>query len=217
MNLHAFDTLSSTNDKALELIAQGAKEGVCVTSKVQMKGRGRQGRVWVSEAGNLYLSIILYPPFGSHVFQLSFVAALAILTALKLPNISLKWPNDILLNRKKLAGILLEKHGSAVIVGIGVNLAHSPENTMFPATSLIEEGCDIPLDAVRTAVIEQFFYWYEMWKSQGFMPVRTYWLEHAEGLGKKITVGGREGIFEGIDEQGALLLDGVPITYGDVS
>ncbi len=150
--LHRFDTVGSTNDEAKALARAGAAPGTLVWATEQTAGRGRRGRAWLSPPGNLYLSLVLRPDGApSRAAQLGFVAALGLGDALApllgpaLP-LSYKWPNDLLVNGKKLAGILLESETSAaggvdfVVIGIGVNIRSMPDDVEFPATSLAAEG-----------------------------------------------------------------------------
>ncbi|OGQ34902.1 MAG: biotin--[acetyl-CoA-carboxylase] ligase, partial [Deltaproteobacteria bacterium RIFCSPLOWO2_01_FULL_38_9] len=128
---HSFKKVTSTNDIAYELAKKGAKEGEYVIAETQTKGRGRMQRKWVSKKGNLYVSLILRPSIVTrNVSHLTFVAALAVASALeKHLNISpqLKWPNDVLVDRKKISGILteMESEGDKVdfmVVGMGINV-----------------------------------------------------------------------------------------------
>jgi BirA family transcriptional regulator, biotin operon repressor / biotin---[acetyl-CoA-carboxylase] ligase len=222
--LVSFDSTGSTNDEAKRLARGGAPEGTLVWALEQTAGRGRRGRVWVSPRGNLYASLILRPdcPAG-RAAQLGFVTALALGDTLraKLPAIaglSYKWPNDVLLHGRKLAGILLESETGAggelafVVIGVGVNLVSFPREVDFPATSAVAEACDPPSPA---ALLEEFTTlfrsWLQRWRMAGFAPVRTAWLAGATPLGELIRVrletGTLCGRFVDIDHDGALLLE----------
>ncbi len=138
-----YESLGSTNDEARRLADAGAAHGTVVAAREQTAGRGRVGRSWVSPPGNLYLSVLLrldLPP--ARRAELSFVAALAVfdLVDAVLPGsrVMLKWPNDVLVEDAKISGILVEQADAATIVGIGVNVAHCPADTPYPATSLAE-------------------------------------------------------------------------------
>ncbi|HKY18478.1 MAG TPA: biotin--[acetyl-CoA-carboxylase] ligase, partial [Rhizomicrobium sp.] len=126
--------------------------------------------------------------------------------------ISLKWPNDVLADDKKLAGMLLESGGDWLAIGIGVNLAHSPRATEFPATALAQLGIvpPSPQDALRV-LAGRFAHWYDVWMQQGFETIRTAWLARAHGLGGPIRARlpheSHDGVFEGLDAEGALLLN----------
>jgi BirA family transcriptional regulator, biotin operon repressor / biotin---[acetyl-CoA-carboxylase] ligase len=222
--LVSFDSVGSTNDEARRLAREGAAEGTAVCSREQTAGRGRRGRFWASPPGNLYASLIIRPdcPPGKAA-QLGFVAALAIGDALraKLPamaGLSYKWPNDVLLRSRKLAGILLESETTAgqdarfVIVGVGVNLVSSPREVEFPATSVAEEGLDPPSpSALLEEITRHFRDWLQRWRMAGFAPVRTAWRAQAAFIGDLIRVrlqaATLHGRFLDIDDEGALLVE----------
>ncbi len=144
--LVALDEVDSTNDEARRLAEGGAEEGTLVWGLSQRKGRGRHGRDWASPEGNLYLSLLLRPDCPPReAAQLSFVAAMALTGALNVlvaphSRIDFKWPNDVLLNGSKVAGILLEASTTGadaldwLIVGTGVNVARAPDGSAFPST-----------------------------------------------------------------------------------
>jgi BirA family transcriptional regulator, biotin operon repressor / biotin---[acetyl-CoA-carboxylase] ligase len=219
-----YDRIGSTNDEARRLAREGATEGTTVWALEQTAGRGRRGRNWVSPPGNLYASIIVRPdcPAGKAA-QLGFLAALAMGDALraKLPaltGLSYKWPNDVLLRRRKLAGILLESETTAgqeptfVIVGIGANLVSSPVEVEFPATSVAEEGLEPPSpSALLEEFAKQFQSWLQHWRIEGFAPVRLTWRARATSIGDLIRVRLEattlHGRFLDIDDEGALLLE----------
>lgn len=217
-----FDAIDSTNEEGKRQARAGAPEGTLIWSRLQTAGRGRRGRTWISPAGNLYLSIVLRPGnSAAAAAQLGFAAALAVADAVA-PALStgvrlgLKWPNDVLLDGRKLSGILLESQASDghldwLVVGIGVNLASFPEGVDYPTTSLAAIGAAITVEALLEAVANRFEAWYAQWREAGFPPLREAWLARAEGLGAAIRVrlatGESEGRFVGLDEEGALLLD----------
>jgi BirA family biotin operon repressor/biotin-[acetyl-CoA-carboxylase] ligase len=229
----AHETIGSTNADALERARAGEHGPLWITAKRQTAGRGRRGRTWVSEPGNLYATLLLTdaaPP--ERTAELSFVAALAVHDAIagRIPGlgqrIMLKWPNDLLIDGCKFAGILIEGEGSAVAVGIGVNCAHHPQDTAFPATDLAAAGVRASPDSVYAALAPAMIGRVVQWnRGAGFAVVRDEWLRRAYGLGKTVRValpeGEREGRFETIDEAGRLVLrraDGAieTITAGDV-
>jgi BirA family transcriptional regulator, biotin operon repressor / biotin---[acetyl-CoA-carboxylase] ligase len=221
-----FAMIGSTNDEAKALARAGAADGTLVWADEQTAGRGRRGRLWLSPPGNLYLSLVQRPGgTAAHAAQLGFVAALGLgdaLLALTGPalRLSYKWPNDLLAGSKKLAGILLESETSAgepvdfVVIGAGTNLASKPEGIEFPATSLAEQGFPKVTPArLLEAFARHFAEWSQRWRIDGFAPVRAAWLARASGVGQDIrvrlersTVTGR---FHDLDQDGALLLDGV--------
>jgi BirA family biotin operon repressor/biotin-[acetyl-CoA-carboxylase] ligase len=198
--LIAYETIGSTNDEAKRLARNGAKEGAIVWAKTQTAGRGRRGRVWVSPPGNLHMSLVLRPNCRAGVAaQLGFVATLGVTAALHelAPGVTVrcKWPNDVLANGKKIAGILLETEMTAsdnpdfVVIGIGVNLASSPDDTPYQATSLAREGVDsIAPEVVLVRFVGCFAKRLKVWREEGFGPIRDAWLSQATGLGEPIQV-----------------------------
>jgi BirA family transcriptional regulator, biotin operon repressor / biotin---[acetyl-CoA-carboxylase] ligase len=223
--LVCFDSVGSTNDEAKRLACGGAPAGTLVWARQQTAGRGRLGRPWSSPPGNLYVSLILRPDCPvSRAAQLGFVAALAVGGALRalLPaveGLAYKWPNDVLVNGRKLGGVLLEAETTTpdrpalVILGVGVNLLTSPHDTEFPATSVAEEGLRaLSPPVVLEAFAEQFQSWYERWSAEGFTPLRAAWLADAaaargEPLRVRLPTATLLGRFHDIDHEGNLLLD----------
>jgi BirA family biotin operon repressor/biotin-[acetyl-CoA-carboxylase] ligase len=212
--------VGSTNDWLLQR-ASDLPDGHWVRTDRQTAGRGRRGRVWNDGVGNLMTSVLVLA--DGPVQQLSFVAALALREAIITATtgvqglnpcppetIALKWPNDLLLNGKKLSGILLERSGKALVIGIGVNLASHPDGTERPATSLGAAGVALGPAALHAALVTAFDGWRARWATEGFAPVRAEWLRHASGLGDRIAarLGDEaiEGRFDGLDADGALLL-----------
>jgi BirA family biotin operon repressor/biotin-[acetyl-CoA-carboxylase] ligase len=215
--------VASTNTEALTLARQGERGPLWVTAERQSAGRGRRGRTWISEKGNLFASLLLTDPApAEHWAELSFVAALAIhdsiaeaAPAIK-PQLAIKWPNDLLLAGAKFAGILIEGEGSeetgAVAVGIGVNCMSHPADTDFPATDLAAAGAEIApatLFATLTAkMLGRLAQWNE---GEHFSTIRADWLSRAAGVGETIRVrmADRElvGRFETLDDKGHLVLE----------
>ena len=202
----------------------GAPEGTIVWSKRQEQGVGRRGRSRSSPEGNLYCSIILRPECDpASGATLSFLIALALYQAIAPvlkagTEIKLKWPNDILISGRKIAGILLESKTRPdgkldyVIVGTGVNITTYPPVTEgLPATSLSKEGSTAKVEEILSAYAYSLLEAYMIWKRDGFDPIRRQWLERATGIGTAITVNlpGQtlEGVFAGLDGMGALILD----------
>ena len=227
------DTIGSTNAEALRLARAGERGPLWIVAKTQTAGRGRRGRTWVSEPGNLYASLLLTDPAPpERCPELSFVAALALHDAIggRIPGLAarlvLKWPNDLLIDRNKFAGILVEGEGAAVAIGIGVNCVHHPDHTETPATDLASAGVRTspeslfaPLSGAMAARVAQWN------RGAGFAAVRADWLARAAGVGKPIRVNSGEvelsGLFDGIDEAGRLVLrlaDGTiqAVAAGDV-
>ena len=209
--------LDSTNEEARRLADAGEEGPLWITAARQTAGRGRRGRAWETPAGNLAATLLLRPDASQAVTgQLSFAAALAAAEMVQhfAPDaaVTVKWPNDVLVGGRKIAGILLEGGSGWLAIGIGINLAHHPEGMEFPATSLPQLGVAPPsCDAALTLLAVRFAYWYDVWMRNGFEPVRTEWLARASGLGAPITARlpneTRQGVFEGVDASGALLLN----------
>jgi BirA family biotin operon repressor/biotin-[acetyl-CoA-carboxylase] ligase len=223
--LLCYDSIGSTNDEAKHLARDGVAEGTIVWALEQTAGRGRRGRAWVSPRGNLYFSLILRPdcPAGSAA-QLGFVEALAVGDALRaiLPQIELltyKWPNDVLLNGRKIAGVLLESETmgseklSFVVVGVGVNLIASPQGTEFPATSIMEEGLgEVMPEVMLEEFAAHFQLWFARWRAEGFAPVRAAWsaaaaIARGEAIRVRLESRALYGRFLDLDHEGNLLLD----------
>jgi BirA family biotin operon repressor/biotin-[acetyl-CoA-carboxylase] ligase len=217
--LIARDEVGSTNDEARALIAAGAPAGCVVWATSQTAGRGRHGREWISPAGNLYCSIILKPSVDSRRLpELSFVAALATRDAVmaEIPAetaVTLKWPNDVLAGGRKIAGILVEAERlpdearTALIVGIGINIASAPREVAYPATFIAAEARNPKPSRVLSTLVMALDRRVELWMRNGFGPIRQQWLDHAHGLGSRIAVeGGVSGIFAGLDESGAIVI-----------
>ncbi len=216
--LHHFTEIDSTNEEAKRRAAAGAPTGLVIWADRQSAGRGRQGRAWQSPLGNLYCSILLRPEKPAiEVAQLSFAAALAVCEALPgVRALGCKWPNDVLVGNKKVAGILLESEAAgskvaALIIGFGINLESHPEGTETPATSLADVGIRTTPSAVLGDLCRHFLTWYEIWRDQGFAPLRQAWLGRAHALGSEMRV--RYGAFEtlgrfvDLDASGALVLE----------
>jgi BirA family biotin operon repressor/biotin-[acetyl-CoA-carboxylase] ligase len=232
------DRVTSTNDDAKDLAAGGAAEGTLVVAETQTAGRGRRGKPWSSPPGNLYMSVVMRPdcPPATAV-QLGFVAGVALWDAIAdvdhpgIP-LKLKWPNDVLLDGRKVAGILLESATAAdgrldwVVIGIGVNTEHYPKDAVWPAADL-DGTRDRPAPhALLPLVATYLLDYYLLWDSEGFGPIRNLWLEESYfAPGDRVTVGSGEtaieGVFEAIDENGALVLrlasgEARTISYGEV-
>jgi BirA family biotin operon repressor/biotin-[acetyl-CoA-carboxylase] ligase len=220
-----FDAVGSTNDEAKRLARDGAPGGTLLWALEQTAGRGRRGRIWVSPRGNLYASMILRPdcPVNAAA-QLGFVAALAVGGAFRtmlphLERLAYKWPNDVLINGRKIAGILLESDTTAagmlsfVVAGIGVNLSASPRDTAFPATSVAEEGLGaIPPGLMLEQLAHHFQSWEAHWHADGFAPIRAAWLAAAAtSRGEPIRLNLESTTlyarFLDLDDSGALLVD----------
>lgn len=225
--LHSFDTIDGTNAEAKRMAA-GASGNAVLVAKAQTAGRGRYDRAWVSDAGNLFATLLLFPELpAERLPELSFVMALAARDAIG-PQVQLKWPNDMLLNGRKTGGILLESGVAGgkmfVAAGIGINVVSHPEKTMYPATNLGVEGIEIPSDKLLEKLVNAFDLWYREWHG-GFAPVHSAWLKAARGVGEAIEIRLQDktlqGVFRGLTPEGALELE-LPdgkiqrVTAGDV-
>lgn len=228
----------STNSDCLAKARDGDPGLLWITAERQLGGRGRRGRPWVSEAGNLYASLLLVDPAPIQALAvLPLAVALAVRMAIvralpeRADDIGLKWPNDVLINRKKTSGILLEAETlpdgrMALVIGCGINIVHRPETTLYPATSLADEGSTAGADLVFAWLFEAMVDLLNLWdQGRGTAEVVEAWRKHALGLGQPITVNlsdrALEGVFAGIDDAGQLQLrqhNGavLAITAGDV-
>lgn len=234
-----FDELDSTSDHARTLAADWLKDsgakGLWIWTEKQTQGRGRRGRAWSSAPGNLTTTLLLRVNCpASQAAELSFVAALSIYDTLAqfvAPDaIQLKWPNDVLLEGAKTAGILLESSGAGgrniewISIGFGLNLTHFPQGTPYPATSLehFTKGNAVPSSLEVLAILaNQFEDRLKIWQAHGFSPVREDWLNNAKGLNQSIIVrlGNEElvGTFVDLTIQGALVLEQKDATRKEIS
>lgn len=222
----------STNDDLAALAREGAPEGVWLRAGRQSGGRGRQGREWHSPPGNLYAStLVRLRPGDPPAPTLALVAAVAlheVASALVVAGVAIeiKWPNDLIVAGAKLSGILLERIDDAIVLGFGVNLSDHPDEIARPAINMGMLG-GVP-DPARflEALASSFARWVGRWRDEGLDPIRERWLAAAHPLGTPLsthTASGAwiEGIFDGLDECGALklrLADGTSqvIHAGDV-
>ena len=219
VGLIACETVGSTNSEALSRARVGARGPVWITARAQTAGRGRRGRTWVSEPGNLYATLLLTDPAPpERAAQLSFAAALAVHDAIAAcaravaPHLALKWPNDVLLASAKVAGTLIEAEGTrplTVAVGIGVNCRHHPAGTEFPATDLAAAGAAVTAEELFRVLSIAMVHRLRAWE-EGFAAIRAAWLARAGGVGGELRarLGAREiaGRFETLDEAGRLML-----------
>ena len=228
--LTALNATGSTNDDALAAARQGDPGHLWIIAREQRAGRGRQGRTWASPPGNLYASLLLIDPCEPSLApQLGFVAGVALheavsdVAGLDAPRLALKWPNDLLLDRAKVAGLLLEAHhlsairAFAVVIGFGVNVATAPSGTPYPAAALRAVAPDLAVEDLLAALARRFANRFETWRSsalsdadQRFAVIRREWLRRTAGLGGPVTVrlpsGERSGRFAGLDPIGRLEL-----------
>jgi BirA family biotin operon repressor/biotin-[acetyl-CoA-carboxylase] ligase len=243
----ALERVGSTSEEAGRRARQGAPQGTLVWALEQSAGRGRRGRAWLSPPGNLYCSLVLRPTCSvADAAQLGFVAGLALAKATEamLPKateavvtkdrtVSCKWPNDVLVGGRKIAGVLLDASSSGdercewVVVGMGINVKWHPrpDEAQFPTTALSAEGAvDLQparfLEVLAAALLGELV----RWREQGFAPVRADWLRRAFGLHQVLNVRLQDrllqGTFTGLDACGAMILSSADgphvITAGDV-
>jgi BirA family biotin operon repressor/biotin-[acetyl-CoA-carboxylase] ligase len=216
--IRAYQRVGSTMDLAHAAAESGAPEGTLVWAARQDRGRGRQGRAWESPEGGVYCSLIVRPKHSAdEVPQLSLVTGMAVAEAIRdattrLP--SIRWPNDVLMNNRKVAGILVEARASGVVVGIGINVTTKREALPASATSLEAEMLPEtrPPDPYRLtgALCRHFETWYRMWSAEGFAPIRTALRSWMSALGQpvRLAVGSQEneGTIQDLDELGRLLV-----------
>lgn len=219
--IEVFDRLPSTQDVAIARAAEGAAEGMVIQSMIQTAGRGRHGNEWQSPMGNLYMSLVLRPLCTPDLAgQISFVVGLALSAAMD-PYIgddhkkTLKWPNDILIDGQKCAGILLESSLSGnglvetLIVGMGVNIHAAPPDRI--GLQAVAGDKRLAVHRFRDEILAHLDGYYRGWQGAGFDPVRRDWLAQAHGLNHKMTarLPDREekGVFRDIGPDGALMLE----------
>jgi BirA family biotin operon repressor/biotin-[acetyl-CoA-carboxylase] ligase len=225
--LHVLQTVDSTLNEAAR-IAPTAAGPVWIMAYSQTAARGRRGRAWANPVGNLATTLLMRPQGEPEQAALrSFVAALALFDACvavtgRSDGLSLKWPNDVLLNGGKLAGILLESTGqgrdlSHLAIGIGVNLSQSPPvdaleaGAARPVSLLSETGADVMPEDFLTELAAAFARYETQFLTYGFEPIRTAWLDRAARLGEVITArtatSETVGTFETVDANGNLVLN----------
>lgn len=218
-----YQLLGSTNDRAKAFARDGAGHGLAVWAHEQSAGRGRQGRDWRSPPGNLYLSVVLQPDVAmDRLGEISFVAAVAVAEAIAgtiddKALVRLKWPNDILVDGGKVAGILMETETapsggvSWVVLGLGVNLVSAPVGMPYRAVALGEFGAAPTCAAMVARVLTCLEGLWRLWTTEGFAPIRRRWLDLGHMPGDLLTIRQGEdrieGAFVDLDGDGALVLD----------
>ena len=234
----ALSEIGSTNSECLARARAGDPGKLWITAARQTSGRGRRGRAWTSEPGNLYASLLLIDPAEPQLMgSLPLAIAVAVHSAIRavLPTsgepLEVKWPNDILIRRKKTCGILLEGEGladgrRALVIGIGINIRHKPDSAPYGVTRLADHGANVSPEELFAHLFRTMAEVLESWdEGRGIAEISRRWREVACGIGEKITVNlpdrSLEGTFAGIDEGGLLLLDTgfgriMPIAAGDV-
>ena len=215
-NIIQKDITSSTNDDAIAYSEHAQGKKFVVLAEQQINGRGRRGHSWIGKKGNLFASLgIVYPL--SQCGDLAFIISLAITqTILELSpqtDVTIKWPNDVLVRNDKISGILIEKGANDhLIIGVGVNIVSAPclDNTTYKATSLKDINIFIECHDFLKKMINNFDRLLEENIQHGFAPIRNRWLKYAAGIGKEIKImqeqTEKRGIYYGIDDKGWLLL-----------
>ena len=235
--IHRFESLDSTNLKARDYIQSGAPVGTTILARVQTLGRGRAERKWHSPLGGLYFSTLLIPSKPSRATELSILAGAAVAQAMsqlmpKGARVTLKWPNDVLIGTRKVAGILSESVGDETmgmcVVGIGINVNTPAEELQsfagnpFPATSmsieLKNEGFD--QERVLDVILTKLESLYTLYWESGFDAIRRVWQDNCSMIGKKVQVENAgflghndkapirplQGVFMGLDPNGAMVV-----------
>jgi BirA family transcriptional regulator, biotin operon repressor / biotin---[acetyl-CoA-carboxylase] ligase len=245
-----FDEIGSTSTEAARAAESGDVGEVWFASLKQTAGRGRRGRAWETPSGNLAASLMIVPDCDPSIAAtLGFVAGVALNRALAatLPRgvvktgldgaeggdhrIALKWPNDLLADGAKLAGMLLEAQKRpdgrhALVIGVGVNVVSAPSGLPYPATSLRDLGVEISTETIFAALSDEWVVAYELWAGGRNVPeILRLWREAAAGIGAEVAVrqdgGVVRGIFETIDDTGRLIVRAndnsrIAISAGDV-
>lgn len=223
--LRILEKTESTQNEAAAWAKEGVPEGAVVLAEEQTGGRGRQGHVWHSPAGKgVWMSIVLRPriplPYTPHLTLLGAVAMFRAMKKLTSAPLGIKWPNDILADGKKVAGILLESAAEDerllyVIAGIGISVnldsADFPEELQERATSLkIVTGQEVDRASLVAACLQELEQLYRLYEEEGFAPIRTLWEAQSITLGRQVTIhtpqGPLQGVAVGLDQSGALLL-----------
>lgn len=227
----ALDCVDSTNAETMRRFHEGAREGLVVIADEQTKGKGRLGRSWKTLPGSIAMSLLLQPPVTPEkVTQLPILTAVAIHQALQpwVPDVAIKWPNDLLVHKAKLSGILTEMRSEpgqvqAVVIGVGVNMMApvsgwqqaqwltDQSGTTRQATDIATYVAKMPKRMqVIEAILRSLDDWYDLWLNDGFNEVRRYWWKNHVSSGQQVVVKNGaytiSGIAEALDDDGALLL-----------
>jgi len=232
------EAVDGTNAEAMRRVLAGERAPLWITADRQAAGKGRSGRAWSSQPGNLFASYIATVSCQpAKAGQLSLVAGVAtydaIVRAGAAPGLRLKWPNDILIGPAKTGGILIEstvrpgQAGTVAVIGVGLNLVSAPEDLGRAATFLAQHGIELSPQEALCFLAQTMKDWMTKWDNgAGFVEVREAWLERAGAIGEPLTVNAGttpvSGRFAGLDDSGALLLDSadgrqLSFSFGDVS
>jgi BirA family biotin operon repressor/biotin-[acetyl-CoA-carboxylase] ligase len=225
-----YHTIDSTQSEAIKMVTSQnfSKMPFCITADIQTAGIGRLKRQWSSIPDNLHASLVINTSKDT-LFYLPYTFGLAIANALQRlqyktkPSIKLKWPNDVLLNQKKVAGILINNVKNVSIIGFGVNILHNPSTTISSVepSCLSKEGLqtDIASTTLLSFILEEFY----KIKNKDFLFIKEQWLKLAYMLNEQVTINGESGIFTQISQTGAIVITNnetnlkKEITFGDVS
>lgn len=232
------DEVDGTNAEAMRRALKGERGPLWVMADRQTAGKGRSGRGWSSETGNLFASYVVSVDCSTaKAGQLSLVAGVAVIDAVRLAGpidgLRLKWPNDILVGTAKTGGVLVEstsrppQSGIVVVVGVGLNLAAAPDNLGRAATFLAYHGLTLSPREALCFLAQTMSDWIRIWDNgEGFSEVRQAWLDRAGPIGEMLTINAAQGpvtgAFAGIDDSGALLLQSLDgklqsFAFGDVT
>ena len=210
-----FDKISSTQDMAHDLIANHTVSNKSViVANTQTNGHGRYNRNWISKPGNLYASFVYQ--ISERNPKLSYAVAVAVAETLMTFGLKpqIKWPNDILIKDKKISGILIEYSLNFVIVGIGINIKHCPQNLDYKTAKISDFVKDVSVQNVLSVLIKNL----DKWRNADFSIVRERWMDMATGINKIIKYQGKDALLIGLNEDGALVLRcgaNYLLTYGD--
>jgi BirA family biotin operon repressor/biotin-[acetyl-CoA-carboxylase] ligase len=233
--LEHYEELPSTSDFCAERAKAGEPEGLAVTAARQTAGRGSRGRTWASPPGNLALSVLLRPSHPRHAGEsrhprlppsatassmYPLLAGVAVADAIKTfcpPSVTsiLKWPNDLLLNGQKCAGLLIDATQTQdridwLVIGIGINIAYAPEVPGRATTSLADHGAETTAIAVAAAVLDHLATWLDIFQTFGPIRIIPSWLSRAHPIGEQLEVKTPDrktaGAFAGLSPTGELLL-----------
>lgn len=209
------ETCESTNTEVYQLCNE-LKTPCVVTSKIQTKGRGRRGHSWVSESGNLFMSLAFEAELQD-LSRLVIISGIAVMQTVQFfcpqVNIKLKWPNDVLVDGAKISGILFERGPADFwIMGIGINIVSHPDLGAlgYATTGLNALGANTNRIAVLKKLIANWNALLYIYRQEGFAKLKQMWLNNAYNLNKLIVIkqenNDKSGIFAGIDDNGCLLL-----------
>ncbi|MBZ0167119.1 MAG: biotin--[acetyl-CoA-carboxylase] ligase [Candidatus Omnitrophica bacterium] len=209
--------IASTMDHAFQLGVENEPEGTVVCAETQTRGRGRMERRWTSPKGKgLYFSLILRPALlPTDAAKMTLFSAVAVCEALRVQtglDVHIKWPNDLLINRKKVAGILTELSAEMdrvrfIVIGLGLNVNTAKRQLPSSATSLkLELGTSVSRVEVMQAILRRLDAWYAVFAQQGFVPVIRRWRELSSTLGQEIRIGNITGTAVDLDEHGGLIV-----------